>query len=211
MSSKYPNISLEPERPARSFSGATSSGGGAISRLNSKNPSVKQNQQSSRHQLSSSSHDFGFTIIEVALVLAIAGLIFLVVFLALPALQRSQRDTARRQDVARVVSALQSYMADNGGSLPVATPPYGSWQTIWGTLYGAAATGNFSGYVGSLSQATAVAISTPHYQPYGSNDSGYVINVMPGWLCPGASGTASSNNAAVNIKLESGGTYCQSV
>ena len=31
----------------------------------------------------------GFTIIEVALVLAIAGLIFLVVFLALPALQRS--------------------------------------------------------------------------------------------------------------------------
>jgi prepilin-type N-terminal cleavage/methylation domain-containing protein len=35
----------------------------------------------------------GFTIIEVVLVLAIAGLIFLIVFLALPALQRSQRDT----------------------------------------------------------------------------------------------------------------------
>lgn len=31
----------------------------------------------------------GFTIIEVVLVLAIAGLIFLMVFLALPALQRS--------------------------------------------------------------------------------------------------------------------------
>ena len=51
--------------------------------------------------------ELGFTIIEVALVLAIAGLIFLVVFLALPALQRSQRDTARRQDVAKGVVAMQ--------------------------------------------------------------------------------------------------------
>ena len=34
----------------------------------------------------------GFTIIEVVLVLAIAGLIFLMVFIALPALQRSQRN-----------------------------------------------------------------------------------------------------------------------
>lgn len=50
----------------------------------------------------------GFTIIEVALVLAIAGLIFLVVFLALPALQNSQKDIAKRQDAGRVVSALQS-------------------------------------------------------------------------------------------------------
>jgi hypothetical protein cdiviTM7_02704 len=37
----------------------------------------------------------GFTIIEVVLVLAVAGLIFLMVFLALPALQRSQRDTRK--------------------------------------------------------------------------------------------------------------------
>ena len=43
----------------------------------------------------------GFTIIEVVLVLAIAGLIFLMVFLALPALQRSQRDTQRKNDMAR--------------------------------------------------------------------------------------------------------------
>ena len=36
----------------------------------------------------------GFTIIEVVLVLAIAGLIFLMVFIALPQLQRSQRNPA---------------------------------------------------------------------------------------------------------------------
>ena len=43
----------------------------------------------------------GFTIIEVVLVLAIAGLIFLMVFIALPTLQRNQRDT-RCQLVATV-------------------------------------------------------------------------------------------------------------
>ena len=49
----------------------------------------------------------GFTIIEVVLVLAIAGLIFLMVFLALPALQRSQRDTQRKNDMARLKAAYQ--------------------------------------------------------------------------------------------------------
>ena len=44
----------------------------------------------------------GFTIIEVVLVLAIAGLIFLMVFIAFPALQRSQRDTQRRNDLSKV-------------------------------------------------------------------------------------------------------------
>ena len=60
----------------------------------------------------------GFTIIEVVLVLAIAGLIFLMVFVALPALQRSQRDTQRRQDYADLLSSITSYMTNNNGSLP---------------------------------------------------------------------------------------------
>lgn len=55
----------------------------------------------------------GFTIIEVVLVLAIAGLIFLMVFVALPQLQRSQRDTQRRQDLSRVVTALVQYQTNN--------------------------------------------------------------------------------------------------
>ncbi|MBQ6487434.1 type II secretion system protein [Candidatus Saccharibacteria bacterium] len=55
----------------------------------------------------------GFTIIEVVLVLAIAGLIFLMVFVALPALQRSQRDTARRNDMSRVDTSLVQYQTNN--------------------------------------------------------------------------------------------------
>ena len=55
----------------------------------------------------------GFTIIEVVLVLAIAGLIFLMVFIALPALQRSQRDTQRKNDVDRIAAAVNSYISNN--------------------------------------------------------------------------------------------------
>ncbi len=58
----------------------------------------------------------GFTIIEVVLVLAIAGLIFLMVFVALPALQRSQRDTQRRNDIARVNTALTNYQTNHSYS-----------------------------------------------------------------------------------------------
>lgn len=60
----------------------------------------------------------GFTIIEVVLVLAIAGLIFLMVFLALPALQRSQRDTQRKNDASRLRAAVTDYSSNNRGALP---------------------------------------------------------------------------------------------
>ena len=60
----------------------------------------------------------GFTIIEVVLVLAIAGLIFLMVFIALPALHRSQRNTRRRQDMARILSAFNDYQSNNNGKMP---------------------------------------------------------------------------------------------
>ena len=61
----------------------------------------------------------GFTIIEVVLVLAIAGLIFLMVFVALPQLQRNQRDAQRRNDIARVATALAQYQTNNKGRLPI--------------------------------------------------------------------------------------------
>ncbi|GAC1390675.1 MAG: hypothetical protein NVSMB46_00950 [Candidatus Saccharimonadales bacterium] len=62
----------------------------------------------------------GFTIIEVLIVLAIAGLILLVVFLAVPALQRNSRNTQRKSDVARVGGAIQEFSNNNNGKIPVA-------------------------------------------------------------------------------------------
>ena len=60
----------------------------------------------------------GFTIIEVVLVLAIAGLIFLMVFIALPALQRSQRNTQREDDLSRLLTAANDYQTNNNGKTP---------------------------------------------------------------------------------------------
>ena len=60
----------------------------------------------------------GFTIIEVVLVLAIAGLIFLMIFLGLPALQRSQRDTARKSWSSSLIANLENARSNNKGSIP---------------------------------------------------------------------------------------------
>ena len=68
----------------------------------------------------------GFTIIEVVLVLAIAGLIFLMVFVALPALQRSQRDTQRRNDMSRVDTSLVQYQTNHSNQSPN-LPNAGKW------------------------------------------------------------------------------------
>ena len=55
----------------------------------------------------------GFTIIEVVLVLAIAGLIFIMVFIGLPALQRAQRNTERKNDVAMIKAAFERWRLHN--------------------------------------------------------------------------------------------------
>lgn len=60
----------------------------------------------------------GFTIIEVLIVLAIAGLIMLIVFLAVPALQRNSRNTQRKNDVSAVLTAVNEYANNNQGKLP---------------------------------------------------------------------------------------------
>ncbi|HEX4774339.1 MAG TPA: prepilin-type N-terminal cleavage/methylation domain-containing protein [Candidatus Saccharimonadales bacterium] len=62
----------------------------------------------------------GFTIIEVMIVLAIAGLILLIVFLAVPALQRGSRNTARKTDVGRVSSAINEFVSNHNGAAVVA-------------------------------------------------------------------------------------------
>jgi prepilin-type N-terminal cleavage/methylation domain-containing protein len=62
----------------------------------------------------------GFTIIEVMIVLVIAGLILLIVFLAVPALQRSARNTSRKSDASALASSMTEYLNNNNGVLPTA-------------------------------------------------------------------------------------------
>ena len=60
----------------------------------------------------------GFTIIEVMIVLAIAGLIILVVFLAVPALQRNSRNTQRKNDIQSILGGIQEWINNNNGRAP---------------------------------------------------------------------------------------------
>ncbi len=60
----------------------------------------------------------GFTIIEVLIVLAIAGLILLIVFLAVPALQRNARNTAIKSDVQSTLGGVSDFAAANSGAAP---------------------------------------------------------------------------------------------
>lgn len=73
----------------------------------------------------------GFTIIEVTLVIAIAGLIFLMVFVALPSMQRMSRDTRRKEDVATLMGYIKKYQNNNRGALPTTS----AQQTVFRNQY----------------------------------------------------------------------------
>lgn len=62
---------------------------------------------------SKTKQDQGFTINELMIVLAIAGLIMFIVFLAVTALQRSSRNHQRKHDVALLAAAIGDYQLNN--------------------------------------------------------------------------------------------------
>ncbi|HSX45158.1 MAG TPA: prepilin-type N-terminal cleavage/methylation domain-containing protein [Candidatus Saccharimonadales bacterium] len=72
----------------------------------------------------------GFTIIEVMIVLAIAGLILLIVFLAVPALQRNSRNTALRNAAGNVLAGVNEFIAANNGKLPTKVGPTAADGTV---------------------------------------------------------------------------------
>ena len=97
------------------------------------------------------SNNKGFTIIEVMIVLAIAGLIILIVLLAVPALQRNGRNTAIKNDVSAVTAAINEYKSNNEGEVPTNVQSSGSTVTVTGT--GTAAEGK-------IQSGTDVSIAT---------------------------------------------------
>jgi prepilin-type N-terminal cleavage/methylation domain-containing protein len=57
----------------------------------------------------------GFTIIEVMIVLAIAGFIMGIVFIAIPQLQRSSRNTARENDASLISAGVGDCLTNKNG------------------------------------------------------------------------------------------------
>ncbi|HSE29006.1 MAG TPA: type II secretion system protein [Candidatus Saccharimonadales bacterium] len=150
----------------------------------------------------------GFTIIEVVLVLAIAGLIFLVVFLALPALQRGQRDTQRKNDLGRFMSQVTSYSSNNQGNLPTSA-------TAWNTMISNYLTVNSANFSDPSSGAT---YSVPASGGYNTAAPASPVTVQQGEIkiytnsrCGGTNGvetSTGSRNIAAVIYQEQGGFYC---
>ena len=125
--------------------------------------------------------DKGFTLIEIVLVLAIAGLLLVIVFLAVSGAQKSRRDTQRKNDVSRVAAALENYASNNNGVYPtVATVstdmvsylPAANYLdpltgTVYGTSVGAVAVGRTPGgtvtFGGAAIVPTGTAAATLRY------------------------------------------------
>jgi type II secretory pathway pseudopilin PulG len=59
----------------------------------------------------------GFTIIETLMVLAAGGLMMLIVFQAIPTLQRNGRNNQRSQDVSAVLGAVSRFALNNSGNM----------------------------------------------------------------------------------------------
>lgn len=127
----------------------------------------------------------GFTIIEVLIVLAIAGLIMLIVFLAVPALQRNARNNARNNDASRIASAATECLANRNGSTAACNNT--TVQTLAGTLSQLTTVNNGGG--GSLVAAglTYGAVCNP-------DGSGL-----------GGGGGAGTRSVAVQFLIETGG------
>ncbi len=94
---------------------------------NIKNVFHKGDQGTMQRRLKTMKED-GFTIIEVMIVLAIAGLIMLIVFLAVPALQRNARNTTRQNDAARMAAAVNECITNNNGRVDACGNTFGNLE-----------------------------------------------------------------------------------
>ena len=145
----------------------------------------------------------GFTIIEVVLVLAIAGLIFLMVFVALPALQRNQRDTQRRQDYADLASNIINRTTNNNGN-PIKT----SGTSILTATDYVNSTGKDP--QGNAYRVSAVdyASGTTYTPQIGSDKFNVYVLYKAKCSTSGSPTSGGNREFIVYGYLESGGNYC---
>ena len=149
----------------------------------------------------------GFTIIEVVLVLAIAALIFLMVFIALPALQRNQRDTQRKSDAGRVASQIAQWQSSHRGAVPTAA----QFTANFIPQYMQSGGGQFNDPNGN--DYTVITTNTAITANLASNaTTGATLRYFPSSQCnadPGAAAaTSTARKFSVTVQLESGVAYC---
>lgn len=149
----------------------------------------------------------GFTIIEVMIVLAIAGLIILVVLLAVPALQRNSRNTTIKNDAAAVAGAINEYQSINNGKMPTNVVSSTSEDTV--TVSGSIGTTPVTGKVqgGTKVSIMNVAGEDGSYVPANFSEIGVVIGKKCDTAGTGVDSAASNARAvAITYKLETAGS-----
>jgi prepilin-type N-terminal cleavage/methylation domain-containing protein len=147
----------------------------------------------------------GFTIIEVMIVLAIAAIILLAIFLAVPALQRNSRNTQRKSDVASVLAAINEYSANQNGSPPAVLCLVGNTLTVAGgscAVPTGAVTANLSGQFTSVTLAAWSA---------GQVTAANVLKVYTAATCNGnLLATGSGRSVAAFFQVEPAVDQCTS-
>lgn len=146
------------------------------------------------------------------LVLAIAGLIFLMVFIALPALQRSQRDTQRKQDMARVAAAYNSYVANNRGC-GIRDNDWRGGMPVWNSFLNAYLRNDGEEFKDPLGSDYRIE-EGPRYTEGRSQIAGDgVISVNLFTICEPSEDknvtiVGDANKITARLRLESGGVHC---
>jgi prepilin-type N-terminal cleavage/methylation domain-containing protein len=118
----------------------------------------------------------GFTIVETLIVLAIAGLIILIVLLAVPALQRSSRNTNIKSDAEAIAGAISEYEGNNGGGAPALANGAGPAYTI-----GAAGTTQATAKIQGATTVTVLSAAPT----YANAQTAGTISVWPAHQCNG--------------------------
>jgi prepilin-type N-terminal cleavage/methylation domain-containing protein len=132
----------------------------------------------------------GFTIIEVLIVLAIAGLIMLVVLLAVPGLQRSQANTAAKTDATHIAAALTNFIANNNGILPTGGAG-GTLATVYTNIAGLSKLTDVGNAVNVPTYSGGLATTNTWYmnsnvsvQTAAQTSSVWAVIINTGALCP---------------------------
>ena len=153
----------------------------------------------------------GFTLIEIVLVLAIAGLLLVIVFLAVSGAQRNRRDTQRKNDLSRIAAQIEAfasnnngcYPSSNGNGCPPTTPTWAAFSTS-SYVTGSNLTDPLQG--GNYTYG-ALGAAVPVTSPNTAVAATVAYNVGAGNTCDGAANT-SMRVYVVRMNLEQG-TACR--
>jgi len=138
------------------------------------------------------------------IVLAIAGLILLIVFLAVPALQRGSRNTQRKTDASSVSAAIATYISNNNGKLPVSLGANADTTLLDLCSAGGAAGGGVGGTACTANTNTEQAKIGYYDLSVNTNTLMLTANTSAGFTPPvvKANGTALSNTVITADAVE---------